>query len=336
MRLDLLVGSGGVLSHAPRRAQSMLMMIDAFQVEGVTELAVDSIFMMPHLGVLSTIHPAAATEVFEKDCLVRLGTCVAPAVEVQALPDDNGRHLRVTWTRAADVPADAVTAIVRRAAGAIAPDPVIAAGATLTAGEPLGAWTIVAVLDAGERELIDEVAAGVAYHYAVAELRRAADGAVIDASPAVVVGPRTAEAAFLHRQRLAIGRSTEMGRPVLYVTGLEEIQNIQTIASLLILGHIAEKTAQYDTELIVANYFPLTMVVAEEVVRQGYANAGRLDAHRPDSVLSRWCAWRSSSAGSWSGSCETDGAMVSTVAECPTSCRSPGATSMPATAIAPC
>jgi hypothetical protein len=34
--------------------------------------------MMPHLGVLSTVHPAAATEVFEKDCLVRLGTCVAP------------------------------------------------------------------------------------------------------------------------------------------------------------------------------------------------------------------------------------------------------------------
>lgn len=78
MKLDLLVGSGGVLSHAPRRAQSMLMMIDAFQVEGVTELAVDSIFMMPHLGVLSTLHPAAATEVFEKDCLVRLGTCIAP------------------------------------------------------------------------------------------------------------------------------------------------------------------------------------------------------------------------------------------------------------------
>jgi uncharacterized protein (TIGR01319 family) len=78
MKLDLLVGSGGVLSHAPRRTQSMLMMIDAFQVEGVTELAVDSIFMMPHLGVLSTVHPDAATEVFEKDCLVRLGTCVAP------------------------------------------------------------------------------------------------------------------------------------------------------------------------------------------------------------------------------------------------------------------
>jgi len=86
MKLDLLVGSGGVLSHAPRRSQSMLMMIDAFQVEGVTEIAVDSIFMMPHLGVLSTVHPAAATEVFEKDCLVRLGTCVAPVGVVKHGP----------------------------------------------------------------------------------------------------------------------------------------------------------------------------------------------------------------------------------------------------------
>ncbi len=78
MDLDLLVGSGGVLSHAPRRAQSAAMLIDAFQPEGVTRLAVDSIFMMPHLGVLSTVNEEAATEVFERDCLIYLGTCVAP------------------------------------------------------------------------------------------------------------------------------------------------------------------------------------------------------------------------------------------------------------------
>jgi len=75
--LDLLVGSGGVLSHAPRRAQAMMMLIDAFQPEGVTELAVDSIFMMPHLGVLSQVNERAAVEVFTRDCLVRLGTCIA-------------------------------------------------------------------------------------------------------------------------------------------------------------------------------------------------------------------------------------------------------------------
>jgi hypothetical protein len=79
MDLSILIGSGGVLSHAPRRAQSALMMIDAFQPEGVTMMAVDSIFMAPHLGVLSTVHAAAANEVFVKDCLVRLGSAVCPA-----------------------------------------------------------------------------------------------------------------------------------------------------------------------------------------------------------------------------------------------------------------
>ncbi|MDI6700453.1 MAG: glutamate mutase L [bacterium] len=78
LTLNLIVGSGGVLSHAPRRVQSALMMIDAFLPEGITMLTVDSIFMMPQLGVLSTVHEKAATEVFEKDCLIRLGSCIAP------------------------------------------------------------------------------------------------------------------------------------------------------------------------------------------------------------------------------------------------------------------
>ncbi len=86
MELDLLVGSGGVLSHAPRREQSARMMIDSFLPEGITQLAVDSIFMMPQLGVMANIEKEglaedarkAAVEVFEKDCLIRLGTCIAP------------------------------------------------------------------------------------------------------------------------------------------------------------------------------------------------------------------------------------------------------------------
>jgi hypothetical protein len=76
--LGLLVGSGGVLSHAPRRVQAALMMVDAFLPEGLTHLAVDSIFMAPQLGVLSTVHEEAATQVFEQDCLVRLGAVLAP------------------------------------------------------------------------------------------------------------------------------------------------------------------------------------------------------------------------------------------------------------------
>ena len=77
-KLDLIVGSGGVLSHAPRRSQAMRMLIDSFLPIGITQIAVDSIFMMPHLGVLSTFHEKAALEVFHKDCLIKLGSCISP------------------------------------------------------------------------------------------------------------------------------------------------------------------------------------------------------------------------------------------------------------------
>lgn len=78
MQLDMIIGSGGVLSHAPNRAQSALMMLDAYQPEGITMITVDSIFMMPHLGVLSEHLYEAAKEVFERDCIVKIGTCIAP------------------------------------------------------------------------------------------------------------------------------------------------------------------------------------------------------------------------------------------------------------------
>lgn len=84
MQLGLLVGSGGLLSHAPRRVQAALMMVDAFLPEGLTELAVDSIFMSPQLGVLATVHEEAAAQVFERDCLVWLGSCVAPVGQGRA------------------------------------------------------------------------------------------------------------------------------------------------------------------------------------------------------------------------------------------------------------
>jgi hypothetical protein len=78
MKVDIIAGTGGLLSHAPKREQSMLIMNDAFQSEGVTQFFQDSVFMMPHLGVISTVYPEAAWSVFDKDCLVRNGTVVAP------------------------------------------------------------------------------------------------------------------------------------------------------------------------------------------------------------------------------------------------------------------
>ncbi len=84
LRLQYLGGTGGLLSHAPRRVQSALILIDGFQTEGVTRLFQDSVFMFPHLGVLSTVSPKAAYEILEKDAIIRLGTCIAPS----GLPKD--------------------------------------------------------------------------------------------------------------------------------------------------------------------------------------------------------------------------------------------------------
>jgi hypothetical protein len=100
MALDMLVGSGGVLSHSPRRVQAALMMIDAFAPEGFTELTVDSIFMMPQLGVLSTVSEKAALDVFRKDCLVRLGYCIAPRGTDPRPPTSAGRPCMTVEFRA--------------------------------------------------------------------------------------------------------------------------------------------------------------------------------------------------------------------------------------------
>ena len=93
--LDLLVGSGGVLSHAPRRNQAMLMLLDAFLPEALTILAVDSILMMPHLGVLSQVHEEAATQVFDRDCMIYLGSAVVPIGT--ARPGDRVCTYKFNW-----------------------------------------------------------------------------------------------------------------------------------------------------------------------------------------------------------------------------------------------
>ena len=74
---DMIIGSGGKLSHSPRRTAAMIL-IDALRPQERIDLAVDSVFMFPHLGVLSQEDPKLAVELFHRFGLVRLGTVVAP------------------------------------------------------------------------------------------------------------------------------------------------------------------------------------------------------------------------------------------------------------------
>jgi len=83
----------------------------------------------------------------------------------------------------------------------------------------------------------------------------------------------------------AVGRATEMGRPIVYVPGLGSVADIATIASLNILGEVAKKTAQYDSALLVPNRDPIVYTVAREMVKESYTKAGRPDAFRNDSVF---------------------------------------------------
>jgi len=82
----------------------------------------------------------------------------------------------------------------------------------------------------------------------------------------------------------AIGRATEMGRPILYVPGIDDLNNIQTIASMVILNDVARLAATYETPLIVPVCKPFVVPVAEEAVKQGFLNAGRPELYNPDNI----------------------------------------------------
>ena len=82
----------------------------------------------------------------------------------------------------------------------------------------------------------------------------------------------------------AVGRATEMGRPMLYVPGIGTISDIATIASLNILAQVAKKAAEYETPLIVPNFDPIVYTVAHEVVKEAYVEVGKPDAFKADNV----------------------------------------------------
>jgi hypothetical protein len=79
------------------------MLVEGFALEGITQLAVDSIFMMPHLGVLASVHPEAAREIFEHDCLIHLGVSVCPRYNERKLRSDILAEVYLDGTRLGEV-----------------------------------------------------------------------------------------------------------------------------------------------------------------------------------------------------------------------------------------
>jgi len=81
----------------------------------------------------------------------------------------------------------------------------------------------------------------------------------------------------------AIGRSTELGKPILYLTGAHDMSDPSTIAAAVILGRVAKRTAAYETELMVPHRDPITMAVCQEITKQAYLEAGKPDLFKEDS-----------------------------------------------------
>jgi uncharacterized protein (TIGR01319 family) len=117
MKLDVAIGSGGVLSHAPERMQAALMLVEGFGLQGLTQLAVDSIFMMPHLGVFASVHPQAAQEIFENDCLIYLGASVVPVYPAKRPRTGELAHVYLNDELLGSVIAERVTRLPTPASG---------------------------------------------------------------------------------------------------------------------------------------------------------------------------------------------------------------------------
>ena len=82
----------------------------------------------------------------------------------------------------------------------------------------------------------------------------------------------------------AVGRATEMGRPVLFVPGIQDMDNVQTVAGMTILSNIAKRTATYETALDVPVSRSIVMSTGRETVKQAYLEAGRPDLYNDDIV----------------------------------------------------
>jgi hypothetical protein len=82
----------------------------------------------------------------------------------------------------------------------------------------------------------------------------------------------------------AVGRATEMGRPILFIPGIRDMDDVQTLAGLTILGRISRVVADYDTRIFMPTSRSLVMTAGREIVKAAYQAAGRPDKYSDDMV----------------------------------------------------
>ncbi|HET9327706.1 MAG TPA: fibronectin type III domain-containing protein [Candidatus Eisenbacteria bacterium] len=266
--------------------------------------------------LLASAHPVqaqgtAAPDTVLADTTAATGSDVAPAaprppskLTVKDASNDAGRALELQWVRSPDdLPGQSLVTQYRLE----------------RASAPSGPWTVVDSASAGSESRADQsVTRDTDYFYRVTAV---GPGGI---TPALsVTGPVRATSQWINQTRWsvlilmvlffgfvlffisqaqagkvpfvrripgidaieeAIGRATEMGRPVLYVPGILDIDEIQTVAGLVILESVARLTAKYETPIVVPVTYPIPFTIAEEMVKSGYLHAGRPEGYDPNSV----------------------------------------------------
>jgi hypothetical protein len=229
----------------------------------------------------------------------------APPTEINAFdtPNDAGTGITVTWAKSAD--------------DGVGENDVIGYEIFKSQSVDTGYVKIASAIP-GEQEIVDEtVEIGTTYYYKV----RVSDGEFTsDSEPSP---PAMAIAQWYHTGRTnmlvlllvfsglvlwfisrarrgeelyvrpiaglqaldeAVGRATEMGKPVLFIPGILDMDEIETIAGLSILGRVASKTAEYGAPIMVPTRSPLVMTAARETVKESYLGAGRPDTYDEDKI----------------------------------------------------
>lgn len=96
--------------------------------------------------------------------------------------------------------------------------------------------------------------------------------------------PRVRKVAGLEALEEAIGRATEMGRPVHFTPGIGDFGEPMTLGAFIVLGHVAKLAARYGARLIVTNRDPSVHPVTESITREAFIGEGRADSFNPADV----------------------------------------------------
>jgi hypothetical protein len=226
------------------------------------------------------------------------GAPVACDVAAADVPDDGGGSILVTW----DVPVGASDVrgftILRYTAGEV-PSPVGTAAATdrefvdgdAEDGTPYQ-YVVRTMTDAGYRESEATATAEARAQWFARSRSNVLVVAALFCAAVLYFIRRARSDSNLYVRKIpgldavddAVGRATEMGRPVLYVPGIETVSEVGTLAALTILGHVAKRVAQHGTPLEVPVADPLVMTTAQEIVRTAYTEVGQSDNYDPSKI----------------------------------------------------